>query len=256
MEIARGKVSGYTCVNKFGRAPSGVQTTVTDIWDRADATPTQQIWVAPTQARVHAIVSSSTSDDGDPAGVGARTIQVYGLTDWDTDEVSEVITLNGTGSVNTVNSYVIIHRMKVLTKGATNVNVGVITATAATDSSVTATILAGQGQTQMAIYGVPSTQKLFMYDWYGSINKASGAAGEINLSLLVNPEPDVEEINFVVKNTRGIQSTGNSSPEWAFKPPFTVAGPAIVKIQGIASAADIEGSAGFDAIMIANNITG
>jgi len=246
LEVARGNVSGMSKVNKFGRAPSGVQTTLTDIWDRADSTPTQSVWVAPTTARVHAIVSTSTSDDGDPAGVGARTIQVYGLTSWSTAETSEVITLDGTTPVNTSNSYVIIHRMKVLTKGATNVNVGVITATAATDGTVTAQINAGEGQTQMAIYGIPSTKTAYMRSFYGTVNKSSGTLATINFCIKVNPEPDAEPINFLTKNTRGVQSTGTSSGIFEFEPPFTISGPAIIKVSAEASSNDIEASAGFD----------
>lgn len=252
LEVARGNIAGISKVNKFGRAPSGVQTTLTDIWDRADATPTQSVWTAPTTARVHAIVSTSTSDDGDPAGVGARTIQVYGLTSWSTAETSEVITLDGTTPVNTSNSYVIIHRMKVLTKGATNVNVGVITATAATDGTVTAQINAGEGQTQMAIYGIPSIQTAYMKSFYGTVNKSGGTVGTVNFSMKVNPEPDVELTQFLTKNTRGVQSTGTSSGIFEFDPPFTISGPAIIKISGEASSNDLEASAGFD-LYLENN---
>jgi len=35
---------------------------------------------------------------------------------------------------------------------------------------------------------------------------------------------------------------------------FELAGPAIIKIQGIASAADIDGSAGFDGYLVDNKI--
>jgi len=176
LAVARGLVTGQSSVNKFGAAPDGIQTSATDVWSLANSTPTQQIWLAPTAARIHAIVSTSANDDGDPVGTGARTIRIYGLQTWDTAETSEVVTLNGTGAVNTANSYVIIHRMKVLTMGASGPNVGTISATAATDNTVTAVILPGDGQTEMAIYGVPSVQDFYLTRWSGAIGKSTAAA--------------------------------------------------------------------------------
>jgi hypothetical protein len=253
LEIAAGTYTGYSAVNKFGRAPSGGQTTATDVWDRANATPTQQIWVAPTQARVHAIVSTDDTDGktGAPNSVGARTLRVYGLTSWDTAEVSEDITLDGTTAVNTTNSYVIIHRMKVLTKGGTAVNAGIISATAATDGTVTAAIIIGQGQTQMAIYGVPSTQTAYITGYYGSAIKAASACRG-SVELFVNPEPDAELTKFLVKHTNGWDTTGTSYIQHKFNPYFKVAGPAIIKVQTISSAADTDFSAGFDLILVDN----
>lgn len=256
MDVASGNIDGFQAVNKFGHASSGVQSSATDIWDRADATPTQQIWVAPTQARVHNIVSTSDADSDsggvNPQGGGARTIKVYGLTDWDTKEVSETVTLDGTTAVATSNSYVIVHRMSVETNGATNINVGVITATAVTDSTVTAQISAGEGQTQMAIYGIPSVQSAYLNSYYGTLNKASGATATIDYRLKVNPHPDVELTQFITKQVRGVQSTGASSEIWNFVHPIKVAGPAIIKIQGLGSTTDLDGSAGFDLILIDN----
>ena len=253
LEIAAGTYPNYKAVNKFGRAPSGGQTTATDIWDRANATPTQQIWVAPTVARVHAIVSTADTDGktAAPNSVGARTLRVYGLTSWDSAEVSEDITLDGTTAVNTTNSYVIIHRMKVLTHGATKVNAGIISATAATDASVTATIVIGQGQTQMAIYGVPSTQVAYMTNYYGSAIKAA-AACRGSVELFVNPIPDSELTEFLVKHTNGWETTATSYIQHNFSPYFKIAGPAIIKIQAISSAADTDFSAGFDLILVDN----
>ena len=260
LEIPRGNVTGMTWVNKFGRAPDGVQTTSTDIWDRANATPTQQIWVAPTQARIHAIVSTS-DEDSDTGGVvaqgdGARTIQVYGLTSWSTAETSEVITMDGTTAVNTSNSYVIVHRMKVLTKGghASGPNVGTITATAATDATVTAQINISEGQTQMAIYGIPSTQTLYMTQYYGSVHEAGlgSNAYVADVTLKVNPEPDNELLNFLIKHTNGLVSTGTGIIRHSFDPYFKIAGPAIIKIQMIGSAADGDASVGFDGIIVTN----
>lgn len=248
-ELVDGNIDGYRTVNKFGRA-NNVDGSPTDIWDMANTVDDQAIWIAPTQARVHDIVSSSASDDGDPVGVGARTLQVFGLTDWDTAEVSEDITLNGTTDVATANSYVIIYRMRVLTKGATSVNVGKITATAQTDNTITAEIYAGQGQTQMAIYGVPSVQAAYMNSFWASINRAT--TGDVDIFLLVNPEPADELLNFLLKHGFGVSSTGSSYVRHPFDPCYKVPGPAIIKMQGRGSPVNMDVTAGFD-LIIRNN---
>lgn len=248
LEIVRGAVNGFLSVIKFGRTTNADLNVDTDIWDRANATDDQDIFTAPTIARVHQITSTSTSDDGDPAGVGARTIRVYGLTSWTSAETSEDITMNGTSNVATTNSYVIIHRMQVLTKGATSSNVGAITATADTDGTVTAQIVAGAGQTQMAIYGIPTGDKLHITQYYASGLK-SGAGAVALVSLLVNPEPDNELTNFLTKHTNGFSTDGSTHMIHKFAPYLTVPGPAIVKLQVNASANDTDVSGGFDGVL-------
>jgi hypothetical protein len=253
LQAARGLVTGVTTVNKFGAAPDGIQTTPTDVWSLANATPTQQIWLAPTAARIHAIVSTSTNDDGSPVGTGARTIRVYGLKTWDLAETNEDITLDGTTPVNTAQSYVIIHRMKVLTCGAAGPNVGTISATAAApDSTVTAVILPGDGQTEMAIYGVPSIQSLYLTRWSCAIAKASGVAASAVFELRVNENPNVQTTAYLRKNDLSVQSTGNNNVEKMFVLPPKYAGPCIIKVQGVASAADVDAKAGFDGYVITN----
>jgi hypothetical protein len=245
-ELVDGNISGYRTVNKFGRA-NNVDAAYTDIWDMANTAQNQAIWIAPTQARIHDIVSNDAGDAGDPAGVGARTLRLFGLKDWDTAEVSEDIILNGTTNVPTVNAYVIIHRMMVLTKGATNVNVGNITATAQTDNTITAEIYAGQGQTQMAIYGIPSTQVAYMTSLWAGLNKAT--AGDVDIYLRENPEPNNELLNFRVKHTLGVSTTGSSYVQRLFKPCSRIPGPAIIKLQGRGTPANMDVSAGFDLIV-------
>ncbi len=247
LAIAMGEVTDLTSVNKFGRSTNVDSATDTDIWDGANATLDQPVWVAPTAACLHAIVSSSASDDGSPVGVGARTIRVYGLATWDDVETSEDITLNGVGAVNTEGSYVIIHRMKVLTKGATGTNVGIIKATAASGGSITAQINAGEGQTQMAIYGISSLEKAYMTSYYASAIKSATGVG-VMVSLLVNPEPDAELTNFLVKHTNGLGADATNYMQQEFAPYFGITGPAIIKIQANSSANDTDVSAGFDLI--------
>ena len=250
-EVSRGAYTGHKTVNKFGRAPSGVQTTATDIWDRADAAATQPVWLAPTAARIHTIASDSASDVS--GGVGATTVIVSYLADWDTAETTETVSGNLNAGIAMNNAAVMIHRMKVTPQStSTSANVGTITATAATDATITAQINPGEGQTQMAIYGIPSTQSFDMGIFYATLNKSSAAAGTINLSLKVNPNPDVQTLSFLTKNTRGLQSTGVSASDFAFDPPYNITGPAIIKLSGIASANDIECSAGFNGVLVDN----
>ena len=234
-------------VNKFGRS-TAVDQIPTDIWDYANVTQDQPIWLAPTAARIHNIASTSPADDGNPAGLGAQIVRVFGLTSWSSDEVSEDVTLNGVGAIPTGNAYVIIHRMFVVAHGATNINVGIITATAVGDLTVTAAILAGSGQTQMAIYGVPSTRMLCCSSWYAGTNKQTqgATAHYIDMSLLVNFIPDTQVLHYRVKQTQGLSIVGSSQLLHEWNPYYTVLGPAIIKIQAIGSVDAMDVSAGFD----------
>jgi hypothetical protein len=245
--VALGQVPGVMPVNKYGRS-TNVDATATDIWD---LTATQPIWLAPTAARIHAIVSSSGDDT--LAGVGAKTVRIFGLVSWNKKEVWEDIEMAGATPVNTINSYVIIHRMKVLTWGTSGPNAGIIKATAASDSTITAQILAGAGQTQMAIYGIPSIQKLLLEQLYADMNKAGGLTPLADMSLQVNTYPQSVSTNFVVKHTFGLVATGNSRVSELFTPPKLIEGPAVLKVQALGSTTDLDISAGFNGKLYLNN---
>lgn len=250
LSVAMGNVPGMSSINKFGRNIEIDSGVTADIWDGGHTLANggvSLLWVAPTAAAKHNIKSSSASDAS--GGVGARTIRIYGLPDWDTAEVNEDITMNGTTDVETVNSYVIIHRKKVLTKGATNVTVGVITATAKAPSAttITAQIRVGQGQTQMAMLGVPSTQKAYVYQVYANSNNNNA-----RMALLYNPEPDAELLNFIVKHPFSLLSAGTSGYLHSFQPPKKFTGPGILKVQGYTGINDTDVSAGFDLVLVNN----
>jgi len=157
LAIAAGQVSGRSAVNKFGVNPD-VDTTSDpeDIWGGATA-----LWVPPTTARTHQIASTSTADDGDPAGTGAHSITITGL-DANFAVQSEEIELNGTTDVPTANTYTRIYRMFITAAGSGGTNAGTITATADTDSTVTAQITIGVGQTGMAIFSVPDGKSFYL----------------------------------------------------------------------------------------------
>lgn len=253
-ELSLGNVYDRSSVNKFGAAPNGLQTTVTDIWDRADSTPTQQIWTAPTAARIHTIASTSAEDDTGQTGIDS--VKIYYLPDWDTAEAIETVTGDLNAGIAMSNAAVIIHRMKVIPQASTTAvggNVGTITATAsAPDSSVTATILPSNGQTEMAIYGIPSVQTALMHTWNAQIAKAQAAATAADFRLRVNENPHVQTLAFLRKDDIALHSDGNSSREKPFNPPNIFPGPCIIKVQGIATLADTDGDAGFDLELVTN----
>jgi hypothetical protein len=154
------------------------------------------VWVPPTAARIHAIVSTDADDDGSPAGAGARTVLVTGVKSG--VRVSETVTLNGTGSVNTASAYEHITELRVLTVGASGFNEGLITATAATDSTVSAAI----GEDLAATTGLNVSSGCFAYAallgeqlHLRGVTVSANALGAATVSL---------EVYLVVKPSTGI----------------------------------------------------
>jgi len=251
LDIPAGRVPGKSSVNKYGSGPDCDSGVLSDIWSRNDIT---KVWIAPTQARIHALVSTVVTDaDGD---VGANRIRVYGLPAWDADEVSEEVIMTGTTPKNTINSYVIIHRMEVTSIGTAGVNLGRITATAAVDGSVTAEIpyntavSRGVGQTLMAIYGLPSTKTAYITKYYHSITNNVSANAET--AVAVATDPIFRPAHFTVKHRLGMAYGGTSTHEHNFKPYYKITGPAIIKMSVIASANNVACSGGFDMILEEN----
>jgi hypothetical protein len=247
LEVAKGRIPSHYAVNKFGSS-SFVQTSPTDIWDK-DLTP----WLVPTAPRVHTIASTSADDTA--GGAGARTIEIFGLADWDSVETSEIVTMN-TGTPPTTSAYVIIHRMVVLTTGSTGPfsNVGTISATAAVDGTVTAQIAPIKGQTQMAIFGVPSTQKFYMYNFACSIAHASPGPTIDAAGVIIFQSVDIENSPtvFAFKHTAAVQDNGLTSLDSMFIVPKVFVGPCVIKISMVALAEDSLCDASFDGVLVDN----
>jgi len=246
LDVTEGLIPGKRPVNKYGRSKNVDSGVETDIWDGANVTDNQPIWLPPTQARGHSIVSSSANDT--LLGSGAQKIKIFGLVDWDTNEVSEIVEMNGLTPVPTVNNYVIIHRMRPTIWGADGPADGDISATADVDLTLTAKIMAGENQTQMAIYGIPSTAVAYMTRYYVSSIKASTSLS-VEVNLVINPIPNVQSLGFIIKNTLGVTTEGANYVSQDYKPYNRIQGPAIIKLQCSSSSNDTDVSAGFDLIL-------
>lgn len=248
LNIARKIFPGISHINKFGRGTDFDAGVETDVWDRSNAVDGQKVWTAPTAARIHDIVSSDAGDVA--AGAGARTVRIVGLKSWDAaGEVTEDLTMNGLTDVPTVNAYVIIYRIGVLTKGATSINIGAITATAQVDGTVTAQINAGVGRTQMAICGVPSKQTFYISRLYAGLNKpAANASADIRLRI--NPEPDAELTNFAVRHFFSLDRAGTSQFSLTYVTPKIIPGPALIKLTADCDVNNADVSGGFDSYVV------
>jgi len=239
-EVNKGTYTGESAVNKFGRNVDC--DAAEDIWDGGGD------WVGPTTARTHDIVSTSTADDGDPVGTGARTVTIQGL---DSGAVfqEEIVTMNGTTNVATANTYLMIHRMFVKTSGTGLTNAGTITATAQTDATVTAQMTIGMGQTLMAIYQVPDSVTAYIMGWYASLGKSTGAAGGADVMLMVYPSGEA----WQVKNFRGMLSDGSSSFYHPFKHGIKVLQRGIIKVRCTdVTAVNSDVAAGFEITLVNN----
>ena len=151
------------------------------------------------------------------------------------------------------NAAVMINRMVASPQSTTTApgpNKGTIIATAATDTTITAVILPGDGQTEQAIFGFPSTQTAYMTRWAAGIDKATGAPASADFQIRFNPNPDVQTVAFLRRQDVSVQSTGTTSIEKVYsgRPKFD--GPGIIKIQGISSSNDVDAHAGFDLILV------
>ena len=248
LDFAIGAVNGVSTINKYGHNSVIASGVTADIWDKG-LTDGQLLWIAPTAARIHTIASGNANDVA--GGSGATTVDVYYLADWDTEQQIERVSGSINAGIAMSNAAVIIHRMEVIPQAtSTSINVGTIAATAASDGTVTAEIEPGDGQTHMAIYGIPSIDDLYIYELYSTANKAAGTTGLADLELLVATAPNVNELVFTSKHTWSLINTGSSSTPQVFTSPKIIRGPAIIKIQATSGSAAMDISAGFNGILV------
>ena len=156
LNISRGKISGITTEFKFGRSVA-ITTTESVIWDGGGN------YTFLTVAETMDVVSDDTDDDA--AGVGARTIVVFGL-DANYAPIQELVIMDGTNVVTTNLSFLRVFRALVLTSGSNDpiddANKGDITITGHDSSTLQAKMLINNGQTLMSVYTVPAGKTAYV----------------------------------------------------------------------------------------------
>lgn len=148
LAAARGRIPNHSQVYIYGYSSSVGSTAQGPLWE--GLSPSGGSYVYPSSAVQMTLVSSSTSD------TSSLSVTIFGL-DSNYNAINEVIALNGTTSVTTVNSYLRINSV-VCYNG---INVGNITVK--NGSTLYAQINAGVGQTEMSVYTVPKGYTFYLY---------------------------------------------------------------------------------------------
>lgn len=170
-EIALGRVPGATTWNKFGYnddIDSGGMEVMAEFGGAFD----QRL----DDAEFMEISSSSANDTS--GGTGVTQLVIFGVggsSADDRNDITDVITMNGTTTVTTNLRFWGINRMTIFQSGSSNSNVGKITATAAASGNTMATMPAGEGTTQQMIIYVPEDTQ-FLATWlYLNVYRPTGS---------------------------------------------------------------------------------
>ena len=155
-EVAEGLRQGYETWNKWGYN-SDIDSGPETIWTSGG------LFVELSSAETLDVVSTSTDDDGSPAGTGTNSIIIYGI-DASYLPKTEVVTLNGTTAVTTTNTWLGVNRVATYLAGSGGVNAGDINIDATTAGTRQAQIPSGEGSTQQAFSFVPANHQILM-DW-------------------------------------------------------------------------------------------
>ena len=160
LNVARGKVRGASTIHKFGATPSQSINTTASVWDKGD---TLYPWSAFDTAGVLVVAQVGSDDNG-------KTLTVEGLDD-DFNLISEDFTLSSSGTVTGTETFKRVYRGYLSDSG----NVGQINVSRG--GTQVLRIIAGAGQTLMAVYTVPAGYTGYLYQGIASAQSGADATG-------------------------------------------------------------------------------
>ena len=240
LQVARGQVDGHKTLFKFG-INGDVGTSVETVWAQGG------IYVYPASATVMKISSSSADDAA--AGTGARTISIAGL-DANYNEISETVILDGQTAVNTVNSYLRISRMFVVTAGSGATAAGTIyagtgTVTSGVPATVYGMIALNANQTQMAFWTVPAGYTFYLTGLFYTSGNTNANAWS-NFQLIQRP------LGGVFRQQSSSRVPGNGDFVIDLHTPIAFTEKTDIEVRAVASTSPSNVSAEFEGIYIKN----
>lgn len=244
LEIPRGNVLGATSVNKFGRSSAITTGDTFEIWDGNVA------YAFPTTPSITHIRTAT-----DTPAMDGLLVEIQGLNaTWDL--VTQNATIDAVTSTATevelTTPLIRVFRMKVLADVVTTNNIWV-GATGVAAATAKAIIIAGNNQTQMAIYTVPNGKTAYMTNYYATVNPGGGAPTTFNVRLWAS-----DRDNSYAKQLKHIQGVSANVGAYGrmqhhFNPYYKFTQKTDIYLTGTPTGASVDVSAGFDLILVDNN---
>jgi len=227
LDISRGRVLNTSTIHGFG-SHTTVTTSLTTVWAPGG------IYVYPASALVMSVVSTNVNDT--VAGTGLRSLLIEGL-DINRARITEVVVLNGTTPVNTVQGFFRINQVLGTSAGSTGANVGDITIT---NTAVTyAFIAATEGRSQMGLWSLQATQAAYAT----GINFSTATGKSMEVQTWLRPPSGVwYKVGSTYINAAAFQVV--------LDPPTKVPRGSDIEFRAIATAASTPCSVGFDLIFV------
>ena len=161
LNVTRGKVRGASQIHKFGATPSQSTNTTATIWDKED---TLYPWSAFDTAGVLVAAQVGADDNG-------KVVTIQGL-DENYELTSETFTLSSAGTVTGTQTFKRVYR-GFISSGSDNVG----QLNFSRGGTQVLRILAGAGQTLMAVYTVPAGYTGYLYHGNSSAEGTAHGTG-------------------------------------------------------------------------------
>lgn len=173
-EVAMGKRQGRKTWNKWGfndDVDTGSEEILASWGGTVDL---------PTTSETIDFVSTSVNDTS--GGTGMNSVVIYGI-DSNREELIEVLTLNGTTPVTSVNTFYGVNRLAPFLCGTSQQNEGTVTGTQSTSSKIIGQIPLGLCSTQQCIFYVQNNHQFLLSNVIINIIKLTGGGGQPEVTI-------------------------------------------------------------------------
>lgn len=243
--ISRDRVPGEAGVRKFGAGviPNGTYATITS---------EGVVYSGIIHTAKFIMISGGNAADHF-SGVGIKRVKIFGLDSTFTLQEEE-ITLSGAAVIYSENEYIRVYRAYSVWAGASGTNIGDIHMYSSGSVIDMAHIEAGESQTRMAIYTIPSGMVGEITEWGAGVIADNNAQVKTAQFKLVTEEWDLNILNSGTwtskgKRIRDIRGLKDNITHHTMALPIIVPAYTVVSVEGRSNQASTIGEAIFNIIL-------